>query len=140
MSRKETCRSVTLLSRLCGAVVSLLLSTGCVAAATTGWFYALDADVAAMEKVAGAPVRTFTIMNATVVREYRVGKHTVLAAKMGSGCLTTSVTVARVSSVRNLDFVISTGPAGALDGSSKLGEWVRTGDVLAWQMGNAGES
>ncbi len=110
-----------------------------VSAGTVGWFYALEEDRAGFEKVAGPPVRTMALVGGTVVHEYRVGPHTVAAARMGSGCVETAVTVARVLALNPAGRVITTGPAGGIGGGVKIGEWVEVSAVVGWQQGRAGE-
>jgi nucleoside phosphorylase len=117
----------------------LIFSSFSAYAGTIGWFYALDEDKAAFERVSGAPVRTTTSTGGTVCYEYRVGFHRVVAAKMGSGCVTTAVTVARVLALNPVDRVISTGPAGYICNDGKPGTWFRIGEVVAWQQGSAKE-
>ena len=65
----------------------LILLGHFVDAGTVGWFYALEEDRAGFEKVAGPPVRTISLVGGTVAHEYRAGPHTVVAARMGSGCV-----------------------------------------------------
>lgn len=108
-------------------------------AGTIGWFYALDGDKAAFEEKVGTPSRTVTLSGGTVVNEYRIGPHKVVAAKMGAGCVATAVTVARVLALNPLDCVISTGPAGGIGENLKRGEWFNVSEVVAWQQGRAGE-
>ena len=103
-------------------------------AGTVAWFYALDADKAAFEAIAGTPLRS-TRTGSRVVHEYRVGPHRVVAARMGSGCVNTAVTVASVLALHPADRVISTGPAGAIGGGVETGQWVRVENVVAWQKG-----
>jgi nucleoside phosphorylase len=103
------------------------------------WFYALDSDKVALEASSAPPTRTITLQGGTVVSEYRVGPHKIVAAKMGSGCVSTAVTVARVLALNPVDRVISTGPAGGIGDLVKKGDWLRIGEVTAWQQGRAGE-
>jgi nucleoside phosphorylase len=106
-----------------------------VPAAHIAWFYALDEDKSAFEAIAGPPLRSFDLAGGTQVSDYRVGDHTVSAAKMGSGSLRTAVNVTRVLAQRRADRVISTGPAGALDDSLKVGDWLVCDTVVCWQQG-----
>jgi adenosylhomocysteine nucleosidase len=108
-------------------------------AAVIGWFYALDADKVAFESVAGIPTRTVTLMGGTVMSEYRLGPHRVVAAKMGSGCVVTAVTVSRVMTLNPFDRLVSTGPAGGIGENIKLGTWHRAEQVIGWQKGKIGE-
>ncbi len=117
----------------------LCLFANSASAGSVGWFYALDADKAAFEKVAGSPLRTVTLIGGTVVSEYRVGPHKVVAAKMGSGCVATAVTVTRVMAMNPFDRLISTGPAGAIGEGPQKGDWVRVAEVVGWQQGKIGE-
>jgi nucleoside phosphorylase len=138
MTRKHNEKSVITLSHLLG-VLGLIFSFGNVRAGRVAWFYALEEDRAAFEKEAGPPQRTSNLVGGTTVREYRVGPHKVVAAKMGSGCVTTAVTVARVLALSPVDRVVSTGPAGGIGDGVKVGEWFEVGEVVAWQQGRAGE-
>lgn len=108
-------------------------------AGTIGWFYALDGDKASFESIVGTPSRSVTLAGGTVMNEYRVGPHKVLAARMGSGCVATAVTVSRVLALNPLDRVISTGPAGGIGEGVKRGDWFKVKVVAAWQQGRAGE-
>lgn len=116
---------------------TLIISSVCQygTAGTIGWFYALDSDKAAFEKAVGTPLRASTLAGGTVVTEYLVGPHKVVAAKMGSGCVVTAVTVTRVMAVIPFDRLISTGPAGGIGEELKLGDWVRVDRVVGWQQG-----
>jgi nucleoside phosphorylase len=117
----------------------LILLVQLVDAGTVAWFYALEEDKAGFEKVAGPSVRTMSLVGGTVAHEYRVGPHTVVAARMGSGCVETAVTVARVLALNPAGRVITTGPAGGIGGGVKIGEWVEVSAVVGWQQGRAGE-
>lgn len=110
-----------------------------VDASTLAWFYALDADKAGFESIVGRPSRSVTLSGGTVMNEYRVGPHRMLAARMGSGCVATAVTVSRVMALNPLDRVISTGPAGGIGEGVKRGDWFKVKRVAAWQQGRAGE-
>lgn len=120
-------------------VITYQLVTLTAQGGSIGFFYALDQEKSAFETVAGNPVRTMNLVGGTVAFEYRVGAHRVVAAKMGSGCVTTAVTVSRVLALNPVDRVISTGPAGAIGDKSTIGSWYRIGEVAAWQQGRAGE-
>ena len=78
---------------------------------TVAWFYALDSDKMEFEKVAGKPLRSIQSGGCSI-HEYQVGPHRVMAARMGSGCVNTTATVATVMALNAVDRVISTGPAG----------------------------
>jgi adenosylhomocysteine nucleosidase len=119
--------------------ILLLILTHTAYAGTVGWFYALDGDKAAFEEKVGTPSRTVTLTGGTVMYEYRIGPHKVVAAKMGSGCVATAITVSRVMAINPVDRVISTGPAGGIGGGVKPGEWLRVDAVAAWQVGRVGE-
>lgn len=108
-------------------------------AGTIGFFFALDEDKSAFEAAAGNPIRTMNLVGGTVAFEYRVGAHRVVAAKMGSGCVSTAVTVARVLALNPMDRIISTGPSGGISDEAGIGSWYRIGEVAAWQQGRAGE-
>ncbi|NQX00020.1 hypothetical protein HQ447_05115 [bacterium] len=117
----------------------LLVISAYSEAGTIGWFYALDADKAGFESIVGTPTRSVTLIGGTVMNEYRVGPHKVIAAKMGSGCVATAVTVSRVMALNPLDRVVSTGPAGGIGEGVKRGDWFKVSAVAAWQQGRAGE-
>lgn len=124
--------------RLRVGLLSLLLAPA-LGAGTVGWFFALDEDQTAFEREVGPPLRVLRLAGGTVASEYSVGPHRVVAAKMGSGCVTTAVTVARVLALRPVDRVVSTGPAGWLGPDSRVGEWFRIEETVAWQQGRAAE-
>jgi len=117
----------------------LLISHANAYGGNIGWFYALEEDRAVFEKDAGSPLRTVNLVGGTVMHEYRVGPHKVVAANMGSGCVTTAVTVARVLALNPVDRIISTSPAGAIGDKVETGKWYRIAEVAAWQQGRAGE-
>jgi adenosylhomocysteine nucleosidase len=121
-------------------VLGLYLTCCFVDAGSVGWFYALDSDKVAFEKIVGSPLRTVSLTGGTVMNEYRVGPHRVVAAKMGSGCVTTAVTVTRVMALNPFDRLISTGPAGGIAEGYQRGEWVRVTETVGWQQGKIGES
>lgn len=138
MKRKYSDKAVTRLAHIIlGGLLTLLVQF--VDAGTVGWFYALEEDRAGFEKVAGPPVRTMSLVGGTVAHEYRVGPHKVVAARMGSGCVDTAVTVARVLALNPAGRVITTGPAGGIGGGLKIGEWVEVSAVVGWQQGRAGD-
>ncbi len=121
-------------------IISLVLFTYSYSAlaGTVAWFYALDSDKIEFERVIGNAIRTVQSGGCSM-HEYQVGPHRVVAAKMGSGCVNTTATVATVMALNAVDRVISTGPAGGLIESSKPGTWQRVEAVMAWQSGKAGE-
>jgi adenosylhomocysteine nucleosidase len=130
--------NVTILSQVY-MLILLFLSSGYAYPGTIGFFFALDEDKSAFETAAGNPIRTMNLVGGTVAFEYRVGAHRVVAAKMGSGCVSTAVTVARVLALNPVDRIISTGPAGGISDEAGIGSWYRIGEVAAWQQGRAGE-
>jgi adenosylhomocysteine nucleosidase len=138
MSKILSLSTVTNVLQL-SSLMFLCLCAEFVSAGNIGFFYALDEDRAAFEVISGNPVRTMNLAGGTVAFEYRLGAHRVIAAKMGSGCVTTAVTVARVSALNPLDRIISTGPAGAIGEKAENGTWYRIGECSAWQQGRAGE-
>lgn len=138
MTSKMTFRDVTISSRVYMFIL-LFLSSGYIYPGTVGFFYALDEDKSAFEAAAGNPIRTMNLVGGTVAFEYRVGAHRVIAAKMGSGCVNTAVTVARLLALNPVDRIISTGPAGGIGDEAGIGSWWRVGEVAAWQQGRAGE-
>ncbi len=105
-------------------------------AAQVAWFYALEQDRAAFEKLAGPPMRSITT-GAVTLHHYQVGTHQVCAARMGSGATTTAAATATCLALFPADRVISTGPAGALDGRLAIGSWHFVNRVVAWQKGKA---
>lgn len=121
------------------SVLYLLLMHDLAYAGTIGWFYALDSDKAAFEKISGSPLRISTLVGGTEVSEYRLGPHKIVAAKMGSGCVATAVTVTRVIAFNPCDRLISTGPAGGIGEGLHRGEWVRVDNVIGWQQGKIGD-
>jgi adenosylhomocysteine nucleosidase len=138
MTRRYDKKIVTKLTHLWIGIL-LLLFPGYAYPGTIGFFFALDEDKSAFEAAAGNPIRTMNLVGGTVAFEYRVGAHRVIAAKMGSGCVNTAVTVARVLALNPVDRIISTGPAGAIGDQAGIGTWYRIGEVAAWQQGRAGE-
>ena len=120
-------------------IFPLLFITNYAYAGSISFFYALDEDKSSFEAVSGNPIRTMNLVGGTVAFEYRVGPHRVIAAKMGSGCVNTAVTVARVLALNPVDRIISTGPAGGIGENASIGSWYRIGEVAAWQQGRAGE-
>lgn len=105
---------------------------------TLAWFYALDSDKAEFERVMGKPLRSVQSGGCSM-HEYQIGPHRVVAAKMGSGCVNTTATVATVMALNAVDRVISTGPAGGLTESNTPGVWLRVETVIAWQSGKAAD-
>lgn len=138
MAIKMIIENVTNSSRVYVLII-LLFSAGFAYPGTIGFFFALDEDKSAFEAAVGNPIRTINLVGGTVAFEYRVGAHRVVAAKMGSGCVSTAVTVARVLALNPVDRIICTGPAGAIGDQAGIGTWYRIGEVAAWQQGRAGE-
>jgi nucleoside phosphorylase len=127
------------IARYAITAVLVSLSSSSTFAVNVGWFYALDADKAAFEKVVGSPVRVVSLSGGTQLAEYQVANHKVYACRMGSGCVATAVSVSRVAAYRSLDRVISTGPAGAIGETAKPGQWSRIKRVIAWQKSSSQE-
>lgn len=99
------------------------------------YFYALDQDLNAFERLAGPPVTSQTV-GQTTIHSYIVGKHRVYAAKMGSGCVQTAITAQALLTLNRCDVVISSGPAGALDDQFAVGDWVVAGRAVPYQKGS----
>jgi len=116
-------------------VLSVILITR-TDAGTVAWFYALDQDKAKFEQVVGKSIRSFNSGPCTM-HEYQVGPHRIVAAKMGSGCVTTATVVATVMALNPASRVISTGPAGMIRDGMERGDWLRISQVSAWQKGKA---
>ncbi len=102
--------------------------------ARVGYFYALEADVAALREEAGGSGRMAKV-GGTEVEFLQVGGHEVVAAEMGAGDVVAAVSVASVLAKYPCNLVISTGPVGALDAKAKLGGWFRVERVVAYQKG-----
>ncbi len=138
MSRKYYHRNVKKLLPYFAFLWIALLVGGRLSAGTVAWFYALDADKVELERVIGKPLRSVQSGDCSM-HEYQVGPHRLVAAKMGSGCVNTTNTVATVMALNAVDRVISTGPAGGLTDAIQVGRWLRVEAVMAWQSGKAGE-
>jgi adenosylhomocysteine nucleosidase len=138
MTNNKSCSDVNILSLIYTITLILFILCSKSRAGTVAWFYALDSDKVAFEKVIGKPLRTVPA-GACSIHEYRVGPHRVVAAKMGSGCVNTTATVSTVLALNAVDRVISTGPAGGLTAEAERGTWLRVREVMAWQSGKAAE-
>jgi len=112
--------------------------TSAVRASHIAWFYALEEDRVAFEKLAGQPLRSATQCSVTI-HHYQVGAHKVCAVRMGSGCTVTANAAATCLTLFPADRVISTGPAGSLDATTRTGTWHRAERIVAWQKGQAAE-
>lgn len=119
-------------------VIAGLHFVGICGASQVAWFYALDEDRSAFEKLAGPPLRSVT-QGTVTMHYYQIGPHRVCAARMGSGATTTTNTAATCLTLFPADRVISTGPAGALDESLKTGSWCFVTRVVAWQKGTVAD-
>lgn len=97
------------------------------------YFYALDADLAALRK-AGQPVESKSAKNSAVI--VRIDSHRVYAVKMGSGSMQTAVSAAALFATVSCDLAISTGPAGRLTDGIKIGDWISVSEVVAFQKGS----
>lgn len=108
-------------------------------ASTIGVFYALDGDVAALQKAGATQVRNFTV-GATSVQQLGLDGHTVYAVRMGSGCVQTSLAVHALLAKQKCDLVISVGPIGDIRGDLEIGTWYLVNEVVAWQRGSQDET
>ncbi len=104
-----------------------------------GFFYALDADLAALREEAGGVGRAAKA-GGTAVEVLELGEHRVVAAEMGAGGVVTAVTVASVLAKYPCDVVVSVAPVGALDSELGVGGWFLVERVVGYQRGteNAG--
>ncbi|MEM7791184.1 MAG: hypothetical protein AAF546_07275 [Verrucomicrobiota bacterium] len=125
--------SSALIFLVCGALSLCGLSP--VEARTIGFFYALEADLAAFKEGASDTVRSISI-GTTVVSEFRCGSDRVFAAKMGSGCVSTAINVQAVLTRFPCDLVISLGPVGALKSDLAAEQWYRVHECIPWQTGS----
>ncbi|MEM9478352.1 MAG: hypothetical protein AAGA58_01680 [Verrucomicrobiota bacterium] len=101
------------------------------------FFYTLEEDIAAFEKVAGKPSRVSPVGD-TPVRVYESGGHRAVAAKMGSGCVRTATSVQATLARFPVQFVVSVGPAGGLAEDLNAGSWTWIREAKAYQRGTHG--
>jgi nucleoside phosphorylase len=120
----------------------LILAVVCWAwvarADTIAFLYALETDHKAFSLEApplGNPIQ----VGERSITQHRIGNHRVYAAKMGSGCVVSAVSVATVLTKFPCDLVVSIGPCGALDPELAIGSWARVTKVVGWQLYDSGE-
>jgi nucleoside phosphorylase len=104
-------------------------------AGDVAYFYALDADLAALQS-AGSLVGAPKSVAGQRVTTVRIGTHSVRAVKMGSGGIPTAVAAATLLARFPCDLAVSTGPAGRLSDELAVGEWVRVAEVVSYQQGS----
>ena len=121
---------------VCGFLIGPM---GEAKAETIGYFYALDADFAELEKAASGVERT-AVIGETSVTFLRFDTHQVLAAKMGVGCVATAVSTQAVLAKFPCDLVLSVGPVGVLDSSLEIGTWHEVSEVVAYQRGTVDQT
>jgi nucleoside phosphorylase len=102
---------------------------------TVAFLYALDGDVAALQKAGAVEVRNFSV-GGTVVRQLALDGHTVHAVRMGSGCVQTALAAQALLAKQKCDLVISVGPVGDIKGELETGRWYVINRVVAWQRGS----
>ncbi len=117
-----------------GVFVSLVLLATSLRGETVGFFYALDADFAALRAEAGGAGRMAKV-GGTEVEILKIGGHEVVAARMGAGCVVTAVSASAVFAKYPCDLVVSVGPVGGLDAKAKIGEWFLVERVVGYQRG-----
>ena len=118
--------------------LSIILATARPSHAdTVAFFFALDADLAALKGGESIGSRTVSI-GSTVVQGFNVGPHKIWAVKMGAGNVETAINSATLLSRIPCDFAISAGPAGALAQNIKIGQWYRVRKVTGYQRGTFG--
>ncbi|MCO5043726.1 MAG: hypothetical protein M9935_00385 [Kiritimatiellae bacterium] len=107
----------------------------CSRADSIAVFYALDSDAGALKqnaREAGQPIS----VGMRHIQRLAIGKHSVYAVKMGSGCVETALSAQALLSRFRCDWALSIGPAGALSDNLELGCWHRVAQVFAYQRGN----
>jgi nucleoside phosphorylase len=120
---------------LCLALAPVIWLTPLAYADSIAYFYALDADLAALAKAGklqGAPKD----VNGQSVSVIRVGDHEIFALKMGSGSARTAVAAATLLTKMPCELALSTGPAGDVSNRFSVGQWVRVTEVAAYQEGS----
>lgn len=103
-----------------------------VSGRTIAYFYALDEDWRKFAEVAGGPVENVTRSGFTFSR-VRVNEEVVYGVKMGAGAVQTALSAQALLTLVPVDWVVSSGPVGALTESLRVGQTLRVGAVLAWQ-------
>jgi len=101
-----------------------------LSAAKVGLFYALDADLTAVQSV--SEVWIHRRATGATVTEFRIGDHEGVAIQMGSGSVQTAMSTMQLLFGYRIDLAISVGPAGNL-GSHETGEVVRVSRGVAFQ-------
>ena len=118
----------------CICVLFMLLAGlgDAVYAAQLAFFYALEADAAALS-ARGQIVAPSIKVGSRNIQRLRLGPHTVYLTKMGSGCLETALSAQALLVRFRCDAAYSIGPAGALRDGLVPGTWYAVDRVRAWQ-------
>ncbi len=118
------------------AYVVILFLAGSAQADSVAFFYALDADLAAL-KMEARPVGQSVAIGTRRIQRLALGPHTIYAVKMGSGCVETALSAQALLTRFRCDWAFSVGPAGALSDELEIGKWYRVSSVIAWQRSPA---
>lgn len=101
---------------------------------TIAFLYAIESDLVSLREKADD--RGHSVMSGTTsIAVLKLNGNTIYAAKMGAGCVKTAVTTQAVLSKFRCDYVITTGPVGALSDKWKIGQWGTVNLITAYQRG-----
>jgi nucleoside phosphorylase len=119
--------------------IGWILFIACLAASslhadTVAVFYALDADYASLAR-GGQPVGQPVPVGSRRLQRLRIGPHTVVAVKMGSGCVETAASAQALLARFPCDVAFSLGPVGALTDDLATNSVVRAAAVVPTQKG-----
>ena len=133
----ENCKVLAVLSvELALALPAAIFAATPTASATDiAFFYALDADFAALKAAAvpsiGSPIK----VGSRSIAVFNLAGQRIYAVKMGSGAVETAASAQALLGRCHCDLAISLGPVGALSDDFKPGEWHLVNSVAAYQRG-----
>ncbi len=126
------------LSRRFFSAVLLALAQGITGhAAQFAVFYALEADINQIRNLGGVEIGSSASVGEVKIRRIRLGNHTLLAARMGSGCVASAISAEALLSRFRCETAYSLGPAGSLRDDLPVGSWHLVTNVIAWQSSAA---
>jgi hypothetical protein len=89
---------------------------------TVAYLYALDADATALKQQASSRGQSLKI-GTTQVSRVSIAGNTVYVARMGVGCVETTIVAQAILSKFRCDYLVSTGVVGTLSPKWKIDQW-----------------
>lgn len=100
-------------------------------------FYALDKDLEVIRKELIS--KTSHPVGGRTIHEFRGDGHHIFAVKMGSGCISTAVSVTSLLTKFQVDHAFSIGPAAGIANLTEVGTWYFVDTQTSYQIGSVKE-